>query len=163
MNPNPSPNSFQRFMHRIAMLKPVSLALARVLHRADRIVLKLTDGKHTVAELFLPMIELTSIGAKTGQPRIMPLAAVRDGDKFALIGSNFGQKNNPGWYYNLKANPNCTVRVDGKSSEYIAREAQDEERERYWRMAVGFYAGYELYEKRAAHRKIPVVILEPAK
>jgi deazaflavin-dependent oxidoreductase (nitroreductase family) len=93
----------------------------------------------------------------------MPLAAVKDGDKFALIGSNFGQKNNPGWYYNLKANPKCTVRVDGQSGEYIARETQGEEREKYWQMAVGFYAGYELYEKRASHRRIPVIILEPSK
>jgi len=146
-----SPNSLQRFIHRFLMLRPVSAFLSTILHRLDLVMLKITKGKHTVAELVgLPMIQITTIG-------------LIDGEKIALIGSNFGQKNNPGWYYNLKANPQCTVQFNGQSGKYIAREIHNEEREKYWQMAVSIYRGYELYKVRAAHRLIPVMILEPEK
>jgi deazaflavin-dependent oxidoreductase (nitroreductase family) len=157
------PNSFQRIAHRFAMMRPVSAVLAISLHRIDKVVFKLTKGKRTLAELFLPMVQITTIGAKTGEPRTMPLAGLIDGDKIALIGSNFGQKNNPGWYYNLKANPECEVQFHGRTEKFIAREAAGEEHEKYWQLAVSYYKGYELYKIRAAHRHIPILILEPAK
>ncbi len=146
------------------MLKPVSAFLSAVLHRADTMLLKISKGKHTVSEIVgLPIIQLTTIGAKTGQPRTMPLVSLFDNEKIALIASNFGGKNNPGWYYNLKAYPKCTVEVNGRAAEYIARQVEGAEREKYWGMAVSYYKGYDLYKIRAAHRLIPVMILEPAK
>ncbi|GAB4545895.1 MAG: nitroreductase/quinone reductase family protein [Anaerolineales bacterium] len=158
------PNAFQKFIHRFLMLKPVSAALAVILHRADTVLLRWTRGKHTVSEIVgLPIIQLTTLGAKSGQPRTMPLVSLFDGEKIALIGSNFGGRHNPGWYYNLKANPRCTVEVNGRAAQYLARQAEGEEREKYWRMAVSYYKGYDLYKARAAHRVIPVMILEPVK
>lgn len=158
------PNVFQKLLHRFLMLRPVSVFLARNLHRMDAVVLKLSKGKHTITELVgLPMIQITTIGAKTGELRTMPLVSLFDGEKIALIASNFGQKHNPGWYYNLKAHPQCTVQVNGHTDEYTARQVEGEEREKYWQMAVSFYKGYELYKVRAAHRQIPVMVLEPAK
>ncbi len=164
MNSSIAPNSFQRLLHRVLMLKWVSAFLAVALHRLDAVMLKLSKGKHTVTEIVgLPIIELTTIGAKTGQPRTMPLVSLFDDGKIALIGSNFGQKHNPGWYYNLKANPRCSVHFGGQTREYIARQTEGTEREKYWHMAVSYYKGYELYKKRASHRVIPVMILEPVK
>lgn len=163
MNTIKRPNSFQRFMHRIAMLRPVSAALAVILYRVDNALLKISGGKRTLSELFLPMVQITTIGAKSGEPRTMPLAGLIEGDKVILIGSNFGQKNNPSWYYNLKTNPKCTVLVNGRTGAYIAREAQGEERERYWEMAVSVYRGFDMYRIRASHRTIPVMILEQVK
>ncbi len=146
------------------MLKWVSAFLSVALHRLDAIALKLSKGKHTVTEFVgLPIIELTTIGAKSGQPRTMPLVSLFDDRKIALIGSNFGQKHNPGWYYNLKANPKCTVHFGGQTHEYVARQVEGEEREKYWQMAVSYYRGYALYEERASHRVIPVMVLEPVK
>ncbi len=164
MNSSVTPNSFQKFLHRILMLKWVSAFLSVALHRLDAIALKLSKGKHTVTEFVgLPIIELTTIGAKSGQPRTMPLVSLFDDRKIALIGSNFGQKHNPGWYYNLKANPKCTVHFGGQTHEYVARQVEGEEREKYWQMAVSYYRGYALYEERASHRVIPVMVLEPVK
>ncbi len=148
-------------MHRIAMLKPVSAVLAIALHRIDLLVLRVSRGRHTLAELFLPMAQVTTVGAKSGEPRAMPLACVVDGENLVLIASNFGQKNNPGWYYNLKANPRCTVTRNGVTREYAARETEGEERERYWQRAVSIYMGYDVYRVRASHRRIPVMLLEP--
>lgn len=161
---NKKPSAFQRALHRFAMLKPVSLFLANNLHYLDSAVFKLTNGKRGFTEIVgLPMVEVTTMGAKSGQPRVMPLAAYQDGEKFVLIGSNFGRKPNPGWYYNLRANPNCTVHINGQTREYIARELSGEEREKYWQLAVSYYAGYEKYKLRAAHRRIPVMLLERVK
>ena len=146
------------------MLGPVSAFLAVSLYRLDKIILKISKGKHTSAELVgLPMIQITTIGAKTGEARTMPLVSLFDEEKVALIGSNFGRKNNPGWYYNLKKYPQCTALVNGTVQNYLARETHGEERQKYWDMAVSLYKGYELYRIRASHRQIPVVILEPAK
>jgi len=159
-----TPNAFQKIIHRFLMLRPVSAFLAVSLYRLDTVILKISKGKHTMAEIVgLPMIQITTTGAKTGEARTMPLVSLFDGEKIALIGSNFGRQNNPGWYYNLKKHPQCTALVDGRVQNYLARETQNEEREKYWNMAVAVYKGYELYRIRAAHRQIPVMILEPTK
>jgi deazaflavin-dependent oxidoreductase (nitroreductase family) len=164
MPPTSKPNAFQKFLHRILMLKWVSAFFAVTLYRVDGLLLKLSGGKHTITELVgLPVIQLTTTGAKSGKPHTMPLVSLVDGERIALIGSNFGRKPNPGWYYNLKVNPVCSVHFKGKTVQYVARQAEGEERERYWAMAVSCYRGYDLYKKRAAHRVIPVMVLEPAK
>ena|SRR5688572_26214449 len=159
-----TPNAFQKFTHRFLMLQPVSAFLAVILHHIDAVFLRLTKGRHTVTEIVgLPIIQLTTIGAKTGQPHTMPLVSLIDGEKIALIGSNFGRKHNPGWYYNLITNPKCTVHISGRTREYMARPADGREREKYWQMAVSYYKGYDLYKFRASHRVIPVMVLEPLK
>lgn len=161
---NKKPNAFQKIIHRFLMLRPVSAFLAISLYRLDTLVLKFSKGRHTVAEIVgLPMIQITTTGAKTGEARTMPLVSLIDGEKIALICSNFGRKTNPGWYYNLKKNPQCAALVNGNMQNYLAREAQNEERQKYWDMAVSLYKGYELYRIRASHRQIPVMILEPVK
>ncbi|MCJ7434245.1 MAG: nitroreductase family deazaflavin-dependent oxidoreductase [Anaerolineales bacterium] len=158
---NARPNACQRFIHRFLMLKPVSAFLARVLHHLDAFVLRLTRGKCAITQIVgLPIIRLTSIGAQTGQARTLPLVSLIDGEKIAVIGTNFGQKHNPSWYYNLRAHPECEVHFSGCTAKYIAREAEGDEREKYWQLAVSYYKGYDVYKIRAAHRKIPVMILE---
>jgi deazaflavin-dependent oxidoreductase (nitroreductase family) len=158
------PNAFQKFLHRFLMLRYVSAFLAHNLHHLDAAVLRRSNGRHTLTEVVgLPIIQITTIGAKTGKPRSMPLVSVFDGEKIALIASNFGQRPNPGWYYNLKKHPQCTIQVKGVETQYRARQTEGEEREKYWQMAVSFYKGYDLYKIRAAHREIPVMILEPVK
>jgi deazaflavin-dependent oxidoreductase (nitroreductase family) len=159
-----TPTALQKLLHRFLMLRPVSALLAISLYRMDTLVLKFSKGKHTVAEIVgLPMIQITTTGAKTGEARTMPLVSLIDGEKIALIGSNFGRKANPGWYYNLKKNPQCTALVNGNMQNYLARETHGAERQKYWDKAVSLYKGYELYRIRAAHRQIPVMILEPIK
>ena len=159
---NHRPNAFQRFLHRFLILKPISAFLARALQPLDEASLHLTRGRHTVTELVgLPIIELDTFGARTGLRRSHPLVGMRDGDKIALIGSNFGREHHPAWVHNLRAHPECFVHANGRSQKYIARETDGEERANYWRLALAYYKGYAAYEKRAAPRKISVWILEP--
>jgi deazaflavin-dependent oxidoreductase (nitroreductase family) len=155
------PNAFQKLLHQIVMLRPVTAFFAPWAHHVDSTILKLTKGKYAVSEILgWNIIQLTTIGAKTNQLRTLPLVAVFDGEKIALIASSLGRKNNPGWYYNLKKNPECDVEYIGLSKKYVAREAEGNQYKKYWGLALSYYAGYEKYKARAG-RKIPVMILEP--
>jgi deazaflavin-dependent oxidoreductase (nitroreductase family) len=137
--------------------------MAPRIHHLDKTMLRLTGGNYTISELAgWPVIELTTIGAKTQQRRTMPLLALINGEKIGLVASSFGRSQHPGWYYNLKAHPECEVRYRGKPRKYLAHQAEGQEREDYWRMAVSYYAGYEKYRERAA-RRIPVMVLEPSR
>ena len=158
------PNDIQKLLHRFVMLGPVTAFFAPRVHLLDQMVLKWTKDKHSVAEILgWPIIQLTTVGAKMNQPRSMPLMGVIDNEKIALVASNFGREHNPGWYHNLKAHPECIVHHNGQSANFIARETHGAEYEYYWKLANSYYAGYEKYKQRAAHRHIPVMLLEPKK
>jgi len=160
----PRPNSFQRLLHRIVMMRPVTAFLARKIHLIDGLVWKWTGGKHAFSEVAgWPIVQVTTTGARTGIPHTLPLIGLFSGDQIALIASSFGRQRNPGWYYNLKAFPECEVEFRGGSRKYLAREAEGQEREKYWQLALSYYAGYDRYQIRAVNRRIPVVVLEPVK
>ena len=159
---NVQPNLFQKLLHRVLMLQLVSAILAKVLHRADALALRLTGGKHTLTRLVgLPMVELTTTGARSGLARTLPMLSLPVDEKLVLIASNFGQAHNPAWYHNLKAHPLCEVRRAGMTRTFLAREVSGSEYQTYWQLAVSYYAGYEKYKERAAPRHIPVMVLEP--
>ena len=149
---------FQKFL----AWRPISWLMARILHHADALLLRLSGGKHTFAELSgLPIIELTTTGAKSGQPRSVPLIAVPHEGKVILIASNWGSNKHPAWYYNLKATPACTLTFDDRTEPYLAREVKGDEREIYWHIAAGYYSGYDAYKTRTSGREIPVMVLTP--
>ena len=155
-------NYLMRVFQQFLAWQPISWLMARVLHHADTFLLRLSRGKWTFAQITsLPIIELSTTGAKTGKQRTLPITGLPDGEKYALIASNFGQKRNPAWYHNLKANPECIVKKNGHTGVYVAREAEAQENKHYYAMATSYYIGYAAYKQRASHRKIPVMVLEP--
>jgi deazaflavin-dependent oxidoreductase (nitroreductase family) len=157
---NVRPTAFQKLLHRFFMMRSVSTILGNVLHRADSFLLHLTNDRNTLTGFVgLPILQLTSVGAKTGKMRTIPLVGLMDGDRILLIASSFGRARNPGWYFNLKAHPECVVHFNARTGTYIARETEGDEREKYWQLAVSYYAGFEEYEART-RRKIPVMVLE---
>lgn len=127
----------------------------------DKWLIRTTGGSLNTTFAW-PCLLLTTKGAKTGIQRTTPLVYIRDEDNLAIIASKGGNTEHPSWYLNLKANPEVRVFIDGKSSPYIARDAEGEERQRLWEKAVDLYSGYEKYQKRAGGREIPVVVLEPS-
>lgn len=161
---NVKPNAIQRLIHQFIMLNPVTAFFANKIHLVDKLVLKMTADKYTVSEFAgWNIIQLTTIGAKTNQLHTMPLVGIFDNENIALIATSFGREHNPGWYYNLKTNPFCEVIFKGKSRNYVARETEGAEYDRYFQMAVSQYAGYQKYKKLATHRHVPVMVLEPKK
>ena len=107
-----------------------------------------------------PMLLLDHVGARSGRLRTAPLAYVRDGDSYVVIASKGGHPRNPGWFHNLKANPETTIQVGSRRLAVRARPATPEERERLWPRAVDVWGPYESYQRRTK-RQIPLVILEP--
>jgi deazaflavin-dependent oxidoreductase (nitroreductase family) len=155
------PNAVQRALHPVLRTRASGWFLARTLHHLDRPVLRLTRGRHSATSLLagLPVVIVTTTGAKSGQPRSLPLVAIPDGENVILIASNFGQKHHPAWYYNLRAHPEVQLTYEGKTVAYMARETSGVERERCWQRAVDLYSGYGLYKERAGERQIGVFLL----
>lgn len=157
-------NGFHLLMQKVAASRPGAWVYARLLHRFDYVALKLTGNKATLSGFLsgLPIIMLTSTGAKSGQPRTVPLIAIphEDNDQqLAIIASNWGQKRFPAWYYNVTANPAVTGAIKGVSRAYTAREVTGEEYDRWWAYARQVYVGFPLYKARAKNRPIPIIVL----
>jgi deazaflavin-dependent oxidoreductase (nitroreductase family) len=157
------PNAAQGAVKRIAALAPVAWLLSKTLRHLDAAAIKLSGGRTTATSLLtaLPVIHLTTTGAKSGQPRTTPLICGVDGDRLILFATNFGGQKNPAWSYNLRAHPAATVTFQGQTARYRSRAATPAECERYWPLADALYTGYAAYRERAAHREIPVFVLEP--
>ncbi|MBK8904654.1 MAG: nitroreductase family deazaflavin-dependent oxidoreductase [Anaerolineaceae bacterium] len=157
-------NWLQKINTRIAMSAVGAQLSARVMHHLDKLVLRLSNGRATAASLLtgLPILALTTTGAKSGQPRTVPLVAIPFGDnQLILIASNWGQQKHPAWYHNIVAQPQVTVTRDGRSQPYLARVTEGAEREACWQTAVQTYPGYNAYKQRTT-RQIPVILLTPA-
>ena len=156
-----TPNVVQRAVRRLIATRPMTWMLARTIHHIDAAVFRLSGGRATASAILtgLPLITLTTTGAKSGQPRSVPLVGIPDGERLILIASNWGQAKHPAWYYNVKANPAVTVTRDGVARPYVAREVMGEERAACWERAVAVYPGYRGYAARAG-RGIPVVVVE---
>jgi deazaflavin-dependent oxidoreductase (nitroreductase family) len=154
----------RRIMRLSGAVKPISWFYARALHRIDHVVYRLSRGRATFTSWVagLPIVMLTTRGAKSGRPRTSPLVAVPHEDGLVVIASNYGQQRNPAWYHNLCAHPRATVEFEGERREVVARELNGEERERWYARGVDIYPGWTEYRKRAANREIPVLELRPA-
>lgn len=108
------------------------------------------------------LLLLHSVGAKSGQERINPVAYVTDGDRLVIIASKGGAPANPDWYYNLLAHPLVTVEVGTEKFQARAEEAPEPERTRLYAKMVAMMPGFADYEKKTT-RVIPVFTLTKVK
>src|ERR1039458_6918598 len=86
-------NAVQRRMRLLAGTRPMAWLFARVLHHLDGPVLRRSAGRHSVSSALtgLPVVELTTVGARSGQPRTLPILGVPDTNRLVLVASNYGQ------------------------------------------------------------------------
>ena len=156
-------NRFQRLIWKVSSSRPGAWLFAKTLHHIDRLVLQLSRERATVPGVLagLPVITLATTGARTGQRREVPLVGVPSGDQIAVIGTRFGQRRTPGWYFNLRADPQAEVGYRGRTVPVVAHEADGDEREAVWARGCEIYAGYQAYARRIDHRQIHVMVLEP--
>jgi deazaflavin-dependent oxidoreductase (nitroreductase family) len=155
------PNAAQVAMQHIAATRAGAWFFARTLDHIDRALLRFSQGKVTVPGVVagLPVLTVTTTGARTGQRRSAPLVGVPAGDDIAVIGTSFGQARTPGWYYNMRADPTVEVTYQDKTVKAIAREADEEEKQAIWNRARTMYVGYEAYASRIKNRQIHIMIL----
>jgi deazaflavin-dependent oxidoreductase (nitroreductase family) len=155
-------NALQRAMRRLAASGAGSWVFARILHRLDRPVHRLSGGRATFASLLsgLPVVMLTTTGARSGRPRTVPVLGLPTPDGLAVIASNWGRPGPAAWERNLRADPVATVAIGGHTRRVRAVEAGGEQRERIWREGLEVYPGWSQYERRAGDRHITVYVLE---
>ena len=101
-------------------------------------------------------------GAKTGTKRTTPVIYHEHGDAIAVVGSKAGQPTDPAWFHNLRAHPNTTIQIGADIRNVHARLATDDERDHLWPSLTATFPAYELYQRNAGARTLPVLILEPA-
>jgi deazaflavin-dependent oxidoreductase (nitroreductase family) len=104
---------------------------------------------------------LDHIGARTGAKRTSPLMYHEDGGSVAVMASKGGQPTHPAWFHNLRANPDTTIQIGSVVRHVRARLANDKERDRLWPEFIAFYPGYDVLQRIAKGRRIPIVILDP--
>ena len=123
-------------------------------------IFRLTGGRIGGRVVGGPVLLLHHTGAKSGKERISPLLYLPDGDRMVLVASKGGYTKHPGWFHNLKANPDTVVEVPREGKVPVrARQAPPAEREELWPRVVDLYKGYATYQ-RSTSREIPLVILE---
>jgi len=108
----------------------------------------------------MPVVVLTSRGAKSGKLRKTPLMRVEHDGRYAVVASQGGAPAHPVWYFNLVAEPHVELQDGPTKSDRTARELTGEEKALWWSRAVAAYPDYADYQKKT-DRQIPVFVLEP--
>ncbi|MEV0360581.1 nitroreductase family deazaflavin-dependent oxidoreductase [Nocardia sp. NPDC050697] len=108
----------------------------------------------------VPVILLTTRGAKTGKLRKTPLMRVEHGGEYAVVASLGGAPKHPVWYFNIKADPHVELRDGTETKDYTAREVTGEEKAAWWERAVAVWPDYADYQTKTT-REIPVFVLSP--
>jgi deazaflavin-dependent oxidoreductase (nitroreductase family) len=137
---------------------------ARLLPPLDTWVQRATGQRHSAPGLLagLPVVDLTTIGRRSGEPRTTHLIAVPHEDTLALLGTNFGQPGTPAWALNLEAHPAATLSYRGRSVPVVARVVSGNEEAAVLAQAERLYVGYRRYQARITGRRLRVFVLERA-
>ena len=136
--------------------------MKRIAPPVDRAVIKVSGGRLRTGDGGpVPTCLLTHTGRKTGRVRETPLGYLRDGDRLVVVGSNWGQPNDPAWALNLVANPQAKVQVGRKRWDVTARVTEGEERDQLWSKLLAVWPAYDTYVERSG-RNIKVFSLDPA-
>jgi deazaflavin-dependent oxidoreductase (nitroreductase family) len=143
--------------------KPGSWFYLNVANPIDKRLLPATGGRLSIS-VGQQVLCLEVAGAKTGKIRRIPLVFADVEGELVVIASATGRPKHPAWYYNVMAAGRVKVYAPGgRTGEYVARTAEGEERERFWKAARRIYRGFDVYEDRTSGvREIPVVVLSRA-
>jgi deazaflavin-dependent oxidoreductase (nitroreductase family) len=162
VDPRTRPSAWKRGMQRL-----VATRLGAAVHRMiaaplDAPMMKATGGRVSLAMGVLPVVVLTSTGARSRQRRETPVSYFTDGDDVILMASNYGGARHPSWYHNLLAHPECELHIGPRGGSFLARETEGAERDRLYALAVDLYRGYAKYgEQTDGIRTIRVLRLTP--
>jgi F420H(2)-dependent quinone reductase len=116
---------------------------------------------NTLLDTGLPIIVLTTKGARSGSVRKTPLMRVEHDGQYALVASMGGAPRHPVWYHNLRAHPDDVLVQDGPEPfGVVVGELDGDERAEWWRRAVVAYPPYEEYQAKT-DRRIPVLLASP--
>jgi len=133
----------------------------KTMSRVHRVILRGTGGRVLNSAFGMQVVELHTVGRKSGLPRSTMLTApVIDGQRIVLVASKGGDDRDPDWYRNLMAHPDAELTVDGQRRAVRARLATAGEKAELWPRVVAAYRGYAGYQRRT-QRDIPLVLCDP--
>ena len=135
----------------------------KAMNTVHRVLLKVSFGHLGWRAIGMPVLELTTTGRKSGQPRsVMLTSPVQQGDTIVIVASRGGDDHHPAWFLNLRDHPDVEVAFAGKPKRAMrARVANAQERAELWPQVTAAYKGYGDYQTKT-DREIPLVLLEPA-
>jgi deazaflavin-dependent oxidoreductase (nitroreductase family) len=136
----------------------------KTMNAVHRTVLRVSGGKAGWSTGPMPVLQLTTIGRKSGEPRTVLLTSpVQEDGTIVVVASRGGDDKNPAWLHNLQANPQVRVVFKGQPEQSMtARVADEAERARLWPKVIEGGKQYAGYQEKT-ERQIPLVLLEPAK
>ena len=106
----------------------------------------------------IPIVLLTTVGAKSGKLRKSPLIRIEHDGQYAIVASNGGKTHHPAWYGNVLRDPHVTLQDGEHRYDYTARQLQGDEYQQWWRRAVAVYSGFTGYVD-TANLSIPIFVL----
>ena len=140
---------------------PSDFAL-KTMNSFHRGVLKLSGGRLGWQAAGMQVIDLTTTGRKSGQPRsVMLTSPLQEGSTIVVVASRGGDDTHPAWFLNLRDNPEVEVTIKGEKRRMLAHVANAEQRARLWPLVTAKYKNYAGYQTKT-DREIPLVLLEPA-
>lgn len=136
--------------------------MLKSMNAIHRTLLTLSFGKLGWDAAGMPVLELTTVGRKTGEPRsVMLTSPVQEGDTLVIVASRGGDDHHPAWFLNLQAEPKVTVKWKGAAPRtYLASVATAEQREPLWATITAKHTNYAGYQRKT-EREIPLVLLTP--
>src|SRR5260370_8036604 len=108
----------------------------------------------------VPVLLLTTTGRKTGKKRTLPLINIMDGSAYVITASAGGADKNPGWFFNIRSNPQATIQVKDKHIKVMAEIAGQEKKSELWARLVEVAPNFAGYQKRTS-RSIPLFLFPP--
>ena len=108
-----------------------------------------------------PVVILTTVGARSGKLRKIPLMRVEHEGEYAVVASMGGAPTHPVWFHNVVADPRVELQDATQTWDMVARELHGEERALWWEPAVAAYPPYADYQRKT-DREIPVFLLTPS-
>lgn len=157
-SPVPSPNAFKRMLQRVAATDWFAKVAPTIVPPLDRFVHRITGGRILLAQVMLPTMMLTTTGAKSGEKRDAPLATIPWQQDYLVVGSNWGGDKHPAWSYNLIANPEATMSMNGQTHQVKATLLNAQEKAEAWPEITRIWPPYDRYVERSG-RDLRVFVL----
>lgn len=156
-------NALQRLVQAFAASRPGAWLTPRTLVPLDRLTTRFTGGRVSLPLILagLPVLDVVTVGRKSGLPRRAHVIAIPFHDTLALLGTNFGQPETPGWVVNLEQQPRATAAHGRLMRDVVARPATSGERTAILQTADALFAGATRYEQRLhGRRRVRVFVLD---
>lgn len=134
--------------------------LVELFWRVHPVIYRMSGGRILGRMVGMPVLLLTTTGAKSGNSRTTALTYLSHGDVYVVIGSCLGEPRHPAWVHNLRARPRAEIQVRDRRMVVTAREARDVERQEIWASLLVQEPSYSEYAD-LTEREIPVVVLTP--